>query len=221
MAVLYGRTTTGRSGGDSGSNIMGLLALTVVAQQDIAIGADGIGKGIVGQGDVKGTFLAVVYEADGSKVIIAGIDLAAVIKGAVFDTGGHSTSLLVGDIDRSAVIAELTVLDSDRAIGSGMDCRISVAGSFAVNHGEIRLISFIRSSTIHKEVAAIVYTVIEINIPSTANSLRFTPDHQILGIINVDGNIQAFWGSIILTISIDAQIPTLEIRIVTINSDII
>ena len=219
-AVLYGRIT-GRSGGDGGSNIMGLLALTVVAQQDIAIGADGIGKGIVGQGDVKGTFLAVVYEADGSKVIIAGIDLAAVIKGAVFDTGGHSTSLLVGDIDRSAVIAELTVLDNDRAIGSGMDCRISVAGSFAVNHGEIRLISFIRSSTIHKEVAAIVYTVIEINIPSTANSLRFTPDHQILGIINVDGNIQAFWGSIILTISIDAQIPTLEIRIVTINSDII
>ena len=102
-----------------------------------------------------------------------------------------------------------------------MDCRISVAGCFAVNHGEIRLISFIRSSTIHKEVAAIVYTVIEINIPSTANSLRFTPDHQILGIINVDGNIQAFWGRIILNVSIDAQIPTLEIRIVTINSDII
>ena len=68
-AVLYGRIT-GRSGGDGGSNIMGLLALTVVAQQDIAIGADGIGKGIVGQGDVKGTFLAVVYEADGRRIQI-------------------------------------------------------------------------------------------------------------------------------------------------------
>ena len=125
------------------------------------------------------------------------------------------------NIDGCTVIIKLTILNNNGTIGSGVDSRVCIANCFAVSHRKVSLIGALRLTTIHEEIVSIINTVIEINIPSTANSLWFTPDHQILGIINVDGNIQAFWGSIILTISIDAQIPTLEIRIVTINSDII
>ena len=65
-------------GSDSGSNIMGLLALTVVTQQDITIIADSVSKGIVFNGCIQRASAAVNETNRGRNTMLASPQLVKV-----------------------------------------------------------------------------------------------------------------------------------------------
>ena len=99
----------------------GLAGGSVIAQQNVAVGADGVGEDVILQRDIQGADIAVVHKAGGGIVVIIGVDFAAVYKLAFFDRYGQRTGLLMRNVYGRAVIDKHTVLYRDAAVGGSVN----------------------------------------------------------------------------------------------------
>ena len=109
---------------DRQRNVLGLLAVAAIANEDIAIIADRVGEGAVGNLGSHSSGCIVVDNTDRRGVLIEFVLCAcgaAVCEGAVFNRDRHLAGLLVGDVHRSTVIRELAVFDRDSAVSRGMN----------------------------------------------------------------------------------------------------